>query len=30
MDSTIHEVCELTIEIDQFDEAPCCGVVMAD
>jgi hypothetical protein len=30
MDSTIHEVSKLIVELDEFDEAPCCGVVIAD
>ena len=30
MDSTINGVSELSIEINEFDEAPCYGVTMAD
>ena len=30
MDSTINEVSELSIEIDEFDEAPCCGALLSD
>ena len=30
MDSKTNEVSALSIEIDEFNEAPCCGVVIAD
>ena len=30
MDSQAHEVSELSIEIDEFNEAPCCGTILAD
>jgi hypothetical protein len=30
MDSKINEVSELSIEIDEFNEAPCCGAMMSD
>jgi hypothetical protein len=30
MDSKTNEVSEFLIEIDEFDEAPCCGAMMSD
>jgi hypothetical protein len=30
MDSNINVVPELTIELDEFNEAPCCGPMLGD